>query len=135
MRGSKGPIAGYVRRRIGRVASGRYDWRNPMDGDRALAHPQHAAPVTLPDGEIRPVTRAPGVERYSWALYDFANTTWSMNIVSLYFATWIVVDLGASNATYSWATAISSILMALSVPILGAISDARRRRKSWVVWF
>lgn len=100
-----------------------------------MAHPNHAAPVTLADGEIRPVVRAPGVERWSWAIYDFANTIWSMNIVSLYFATWIVVDLGASNATYSWATAISSILMAASVPLLGAISDARRRRKPWVVWF
>lgn len=100
-----------------------------------MAHPQHAPPVTLPDGEIRATVRAPARERWSWALYDFANTIWSMNIVSLYFATWLVVDLGASNASYSWATAISSLLMAASVPLLGAISDARRRRKPWVVWF
>jgi UMF1 family MFS transporter len=74
-------------------------------------------------------------ERWSWALYDFANTIWSMNVVSLYFATWLVVDLGASNATYSWATSISSLLMAASIPLLGAISDARRRRVPWVAWF
>ena len=100
-----------------------------------MAHPQHAAPVVLPDGEIRAIVRAPARERWSWALYDFANTIWSMNIGSLYFATWLVVDLGASNASYSWATAISSLLMAASVPLLGAISDARRRRKPWVLWF
>ncbi|MDB4900237.1 MAG: hypothetical protein JWN53_2045 [Gemmatimonadetes bacterium] len=74
-------------------------------------------------------------ERWSWALYDFANTIWSMNVVSLYFATWLVVDLGASNATYSWATSIASLLMAASIPLLGAISDARRRRVPWVAWF
>src|SRR5689334_19151437 len=82
-----------------------------------------------------PARRASWVERYSWALYDFANTIWSMNVASLYFATWLVVDLGASNTTYSWSTAISSLLMAASVPLLGAISDARRRRKPWVVGF
>ncbi|HEY6220152.1 MAG TPA: MFS transporter [Gemmatimonadaceae bacterium] len=86
--------------------------------------------------ELRgPVRRASARERWSWALYDFSNTIWSMNVVSLYLATWLIVDLGASNAVYSWATSISSIIMAASVPILGAISDARRRRKPWVVWF
>jgi UMF1 family MFS transporter len=87
----------------------------------------------LADG--RPEFRAPARERWSWALYDFSNTIWSMNVVSLYFATWLVIDLGASNAAYSWATSISSIAMAASVPLLGAISDATARRKPWVVWF
>ena len=58
------------------------------------------------------VRRASRLERWSWALYDFSNTIWSMNVVSLYLATWMVVDLGASNAAYSWATSISSIIMA-----------------------
>ena len=35
-------------------------------------------------------TRASWVARYSWALYDFANTIWSMNIGSLYFTAWLV---------------------------------------------
>src|ERR1043166_8888126 len=82
-----------------------------------------------------PAQRASRTERWSWALYDFSNTIWSMNVVSLYLATWMVVDLGASNAAYSWATSISSIIMAISVPLLGAISDATHRRKPWVVWF
>ncbi|HET9425279.1 MAG TPA: MFS transporter, partial [Gemmatimonadaceae bacterium] len=90
--------------------------------------------MTTP-GDIEVFQRAPARERWSWALYDFANTIWSMNVVSLYFATWLVIDLGASNAAYSWATSISSLVMAASVPLLGAISDATRRRKPWVVWF
>ena len=82
-----------------------------------------------------PARRAPARERWSWALYDFSNTIWSMNVTSLYFATWLIVDLGASSASTMWATSVSSLLMALSVPLLGAVSDARRRRKPWVVWF
>ena len=62
-----------------------------------MAHPQHAIPVVLADGEIRPVERAPAVERMSWALYDFANTIFSMNVATLYFAVWLVSDLGVSN--------------------------------------
>src|ERR671937_429925 len=94
-----------------------------------------AAPYTAPAAPAAEVARAPAVERYSWALYDFANTIWSMNVASLYFVTWLVVDLGASNRATMWATSISSVLMALSVPVLGAISDARQRRKPWVVGF
>src|SRR4051812_18695625 len=96
-----------------------------------------AAPTSSLDFTVdnRPFARATARERWSWALYDFSNTIWSMNVVSLYLATWMVVDLGASNAAYSWATSISSIIMAISVPLLGAISDATHRRKPWVVWF
>lgn len=75
------------------------------------------------------------IERWSWALYDFSNTIWAMNVSSLYFATWLVTDLGSSTSAVAWGTAISSVLMAVSAPVLGAISDARRRRKPWVVWF
>ncbi len=89
----------------------------------------------LPGGELRPVTRASGLERWSWALYDFANTIFSMNIATLYFSVWLVSDLGASNTLYGVSTAISSLLVAAAIPVLGAMSDARRRRKSWVVGF
>jgi UMF1 family MFS transporter len=79
--------------------------------------------------------RAPAVERASWALYDFANTIFSMNVATLYFSVWLVADLGASNSVYALGNGISSILVVLSVPLLGALSDARRRRKPWVVGF
>jgi MFS transporter, UMF1 family len=100
-----------------------------------MAHPQHAPPVTLPDGEIRAVVRAPAIERWSWALYDFANTIFSMNVATLYFSTWIVVDMGSSEFAYSIANGLASILVVLAIPVLGAVSDAKRRRKSWVVGF
>jgi len=80
-------------------------------------------------------TRAPLRERASWALYDFANTIFSMNVATLYFSVWLIADLQASNTVYAIGNGVSSILVVLSVPILGAVSDARRRRKPWVVGF
>src|SRR5512133_1014505 len=79
--------------------------------------------------------RAPLRERASWALYDFANTIFSMNVATLYFSVWLIADLRASNTVYAIGNGISSILVVLSVPILGALSDARCRRKPWVVGF
>jgi UMF1 family MFS transporter len=86
-------------------------------------------------GELRVAVRAPARERWSWALYDFANTILSMNVFTLYFAVWMVDDLGSSNTLYAGASALASVLVVLAIPVLGAMSDARRRRKWWVVFF
>src|SRR6059058_4634219 len=74
-------------------------------------------------------------ERFSWALYDFANTVFSMNIATLYFSAWLVADLGHSNTLYATVNGIASALVVISIPIFGAISDATQRRKPWVVGF
>jgi len=100
-----------------------------------MAHPHHATPIVLPEGEIRAVERAPAVERLSWALYDFANTIFSMNVATLYFAVWLVSDLGVSNTLDAAASAVASVLVVIAIPFLGALSDVRRRRKPWVVGF
>jgi UMF1 family MFS transporter len=100
-----------------------------------MAHPQHATPFMVANGEIRPATRAPLIERFSWALYDFANTIFSMNVATLYFTVWLVSDLGVSSTMEATANAIASMLVVLAIPFLGALSDARRRRKAWVVGF
>jgi UMF1 family MFS transporter len=78
---------------------------------------------------------APFRERISWALYDFANTVFSMNIATLYFAAWLVADLGHSNTLYAIVNGIASALVVVSIPVFGAISDATQRRKPWVVGF
>ncbi len=77
--------------------------------------------------------RAPALERWSWALYDFANTIFSMNIVTLYFAVWIVTERGSSTTAYSAATSLSSLAVLFLAPWVGAVSDASGRRKPWVV--
>ena len=50
-----------------------------------MTHPEHAAPLVLPDGQTRATARAPYRERSSWALYDFSNTIFSMNVATMYF--------------------------------------------------
>ncbi len=100
-----------------------------------MAISQQATPLSVPFDASVPLTRAPAAERMSWALYDFANTIFSMNVATLYFAVWLVSDLGVSNTPYAAANAVASLLVVFSIPFLGALSDGRRRRKSWVVGF
>src|SRR5512132_261250 len=93
-------------------------------------------PAAVADRNMTTVTtRAPLRERWSWALYDFSNTIFSMNIATLFFAVWLVNDVGATNTMAAVASSVSSVLVVLSIPLFGAISDATQRRKPWVVGF
>ena len=78
---------------------------------------------------------APARERWSWALYEFANTVFSMNVATLYFAVWLVSDLKASNTVVAIGNGVTSALVMLAIPLLGAISDETGRRKPWVIGF
>jgi UMF1 family MFS transporter len=93
-----------------------------------------AKSVFIERGELNPPL-APARERVSWALYDFANTIFSMNIATLYFAAWLIGDLRHSNTLYAAVNGIASMLVVVSIPVFGAISDATQRRKPWVVGF
>jgi len=64
----------------------------------------------------------------SWSLYDFANTIFSMNIISLYFPLWVTVDKGGADILYGVALSSSMVLVAISMPLLGAFSDRMGRR-------
>src|SRR5689334_12173908 len=92
------------------------------------------AQINVTAGDFNP-PMAKFRERISWALYDFANTVFSMNIATLYFAAWLVADLGHSNTLYALVNGIASALVVVSIPVFGAISDATQRRKPWVVGF
>jgi MFS transporter, UMF1 family len=100
-----------------------------------MSHKSHAPPIVTAAGEIFTTGRAPARERWSWAFYDFSNTMFSMNIATLFFAVWLVKDVGASNTMAAIASSVSSLLVVISIPIFGAISDATQRRKPWVVGF
>jgi len=101
-----------------------------------MAEPRRSPRIEItPDGQVRVLARASAAERWSWALYDFANTIFSMNIATLYFAVWIVTERGASNTAFSLATSLSSAAVLVAAPYFGALSDASRRRKPWVIGF
>jgi len=85
--------------------------------------PATPAPARIEEvgGSIKP--RA--IATLSWILYDLANTAYSMNVVSLYFGTWIILKLGQSDFIVSFANSFSMILVALTMPVLGDWSDLR----------
>jgi UMF1 family MFS transporter len=72
---------------------------------------------------------------FSWALYDFANTIYSMNVVTMYFAQWVVIDLALEDIFYSISFSASMVLVAVTAPILGAIADAKGRRLIFLFLF
>jgi UMF1 family MFS transporter len=51
-----------------------------------------------------------------------------MNIISLYFPLWVTVDKGGEDILYSVALSLSMMLVAISMPLLGAFSDRMGRR-------
>lgn len=72
---------------------------------------------------------------FGWALYDFATTIFSMNIISLYFVLWVTVDHGRQDIVYSIALSGSLLIAALLEPLLGAVSDIFRKRMPFLVFF
>ncbi|MFH1664933.1 MAG: MFS transporter [Candidatus Omnitrophota bacterium] len=72
---------------------------------------------------------------FSWAMYDFANTIFAMNVVSLYFALWVTVDMKSEDILYSWVLSGSMLLAALFSPIMGAVSDRLGRRIPFLMFF
>ena len=71
----------------------------------------------------------------SWALYDFANTIFSLNIISTYFPQYIVDDRGLNDAVYAYPQSFALLLVALIMPVLGAMSDRAGRRMPWLAGF
>jgi MFS transporter, UMF1 family len=71
----------------------------------------------------------------SWSLYDFANTIFSMNIVSLYVKLYIVKDLGYPDRYFDLTFAASMFVCLIFLPALGAMSDHVSSRKAFLFVF
>src|ERR1700682_5578107 len=106
-----------------------------MQSTAVVANDPLAGVPEITSGEDFNPPLAPLRERLSWALYDLANTVFSMNIATLYFSAWLVKDLGHSNTLYATVNGIASALVVVSIPLFGGISDVTQRRKPWVVGF
>lgn len=70
-----------------------------------------------------------------WSLYDFANTIYSMNIVSLYLKRYIVEDLEHPDHYFDIPFAVSMLLAAILLPALGAMSDHSAKKKIFLFLF
>jgi len=65
---------------------------------------------------------------FSWALYDFSNTIFSMNIVTLYFPLFIIQNLGGKEFHISLGIAISMAIGAMVSPFFGMYSDMKLKK-------
>ena len=99
------------------------------------------ADVTSTGGsQVIPPTRR---ERLSWYLYDFANTSFTVLIITalfpLYFedlATLVFMDGGVmGGALWGYATSITMIVVAISAPVLGAIADYSGSKKKFLIFY
>lgn len=58
-----------------------------------------------------------------WVMYDFANTIFSMNIVTYFFSPWIIEDLNTKDIFFSISYSTSMLLVAITLPALGRKAD------------
>jgi UMF1 family MFS transporter len=76
---------------------------------------------------------------FVWTLYDFANTSFSIVVVTALFAVYFkkTIASGESIGDFYWslATSISMVITAIISPILGAIADHSAGKKRFLLFF
>lgn len=81
----------------------------------------------------------PGLGRWSWALYDWANSPFTTLIITFIFPAYLqnalVGDPVAGQSVWGYAISASGLFIAALAPFLGAIADASGRRKPWIFVF
>jgi UMF1 family MFS transporter len=89
-------------------------------------------------GEMVAGGKASGLAAFSWILYDFSNTIFSVTVLSFFFPLWVEERVGSGNflsgaGLVNSATAVSALLVVLTAPVLGAIADLRQRRVPYLI--
>ena len=76
----------------------------------------------------------------SWALYDFSNTIFSANIVTLFFPQYITETIGQdaqseqiASTLIAYASSIAAILLIVLSPSYGVYIDRTKKRKQWIL--
>lgn len=85
-----------------------------------------------------PTARGPKVAWWqvlSWQMYDFADTIYSMNVYTFYFGLYLFSAYGRNATDFGWALSIANLVVALTSPLLGAMSDASQRRMPFLRFF
>ncbi|MBH68581.1 MAG: MFS transporter [Rhodospirillaceae bacterium] len=75
----------------------------------------------------------------SWCLFDWANSPFPTLILTFLFSTYFIKAVAENEiqGTFLWSQAVgvSSFIIAVTAPALGAIADQAGRRKTWVLVF
>ena len=97
---------------------------------------ESSGPEATPATTFTPANRRGMV---GWAMFDWANSSFTTLIVTFVFAAYfsqgIVGDDVRGQALWGYVVGFSSLLVALLSPILGAIADSGGPRKRWILVF
>ena len=82
--------------------------------------------------------KASGLAAFSWILYDFSNTIFSVAILSFFFPLWVEERVAGAGflsgpGLVNSATAVSALLVVFTAPVLGAVADLRQRRVPYLI--
>ncbi len=76
--------------------------------------------------------------KFSWSLYDWANSAWSAIIITFIFSRYFVDVLSPNQEIgtlyWTWTIGVSSLVAALLSPIIGSISDQSQKSKLWLIY-
>ncbi len=78
---------------------------------------------------------------YSWALYDWANSAYATTVMAGFFPIFfksyysVGVDVTVSTAELGFANSLSSFVVVLIAPLLGAVADAGSLKKRFLFLF
>jgi UMF1 family MFS transporter len=85
------------------------------------------------------VTPAHRLGRFSWCLYDWANSAFPTVITTFVFSAYFTKAIAADEITgtsqWGWALSLSGLAVAVAAPLLGAVADHTGRRKPWIFAF
>jgi len=78
-----------------------------------------------------PVSRA---QIFAWAMYDWAHSAYSTLLITIVvgYLTQVVLPGGDGELAYGWGIGLSTFLAAVLSPIIGAIADDRRNKRTWL---
>ena len=76
---------------------------------------------------------------WGWLLYDWASQPYSTVLLTFtfapFFTSFVVGDPVKGQAVWAFMISAVGIVLALSAPVLGAISDVTKVRRPWIVFF
>jgi UMF1 family MFS transporter len=87
-----------------------------------------SAAVPAEAGTARATRRVGRLSVGSWILYDLANTSFSLGVITLFYPQLLDKVFGYADATVGTLDALAAAMVFVAAPVLGALSDQAARR-------
>jgi MFS transporter, UMF1 family len=91
--------------------------------------------LSAPDSSLKPLYYSRG-KIFAWTLFDFANTAYSVIIVTVIYSTYFTSQVaGGNELLWGLTVSLSMILAAAIAPPLGVAADHLRNKKQFLLLF